>query len=64
MGKVEKDRTAGFIELDHEGLDLPEGNHNGQDEKSRERMNSWIHLNWIMRGRMGKLEKEWTAEFI
>ena len=26
-GKVEKGRIAGFIDVDHEGLDLPEGDH-------------------------------------
>ena len=38
--------------------------HDEQDEKGKERMNCWIYLKWIMRGRMGKVEKEWTAGFI
>jgi len=45
-------------------LDLPEVDHEEQDGKGRERMDCWIYLKWIMRGRMGKVEKEWTAGFI
>ena len=57
MGKVEKDRTAGFIEVDHEGLDLPEGNHIGQDEKSRERMDKLDSPELDHEGQNGKVRE-------
>jgi len=44
-------------------LDLPEEDHEGQDGKGRERMDCWIYLKRIMRGRMEKVEKEWTVGF-
>jgi len=44
-------------------LDLAEEDHEGQDGKGRERMDCLIYLKRIMRGSVGKVEKEWTVGF-